>query len=320
MICATVGGKTVTKTVVSRDAECASLVQVMAELGRFDKAFDIYGTAVSVNNEIIYRATSDEKKLNQFVRERRLAEEYYTPVDCMRKLCKVPAGMDDEIGQALKYKMIKQMKNDYEVSGYFELMQPIFETPPNNNSYSVLNDFKEQIDGYFDDGQLQLFKQTVRMSYEAKVLTKNSYDDFIQWHNLVRNQMDDNPSSDGTVERTFYGFVYKDADKFKVIADANEMNICHRYYELFMKGYVMGPIINKTYCFNEFCQLTERRNQFKKWLLDNQNREYFDLLIKIKSLTGVIDEDRLSVILNKLECFPKTHIAINYYKNMWNLK
>ena len=60
----------------NRDMRCAADVGRMAELGRFDVQFDVYGSAVQEHDgKIYYRATSDEEKLYDYMQQKRLEEQ-----------------------------------------------------------------------------------------------------------------------------------------------------------------------------------------------------------------------------------------------------
>ena len=95
----------------NRDMRCAADVGRMAELGRFDVQFDVYGSAVQESEgKIYYWATSKEDKLYDCIQQKRLEEKYFTPIVCQSRRTKVPAGMKEQLLQETKYALLRQLR------------------------------------------------------------------------------------------------------------------------------------------------------------------------------------------------------------------
>jgi len=308
-------------TYENRDMRCAADVGRMAELGRFDVQFDVYGSAVQEQDgHIYYRATSDEEKLYQYMQQKRLTEAlYFTPITLFSKRSKVPAGMKEQLLQDTKYMLVKRMKKDYEISGYFELMHPFFQIEANDGALAALKAYQEQIDGHFDDGELQLFLGAAWIAYEAKVLTVAGYQRLRRWHDAVRRQMADDPIVADNLERTFYGFVYQKADGGRAcVLDAQRMTVVHQREAKLLQGCLPGPIMQKTYWFQQFDQLNTIRQNYREWLWNGQNDEYFQLLQAIKGSPGVVERSQLQQVKEKLTGSEMASQAVAYYQALWN--
>lgn len=304
---------------MQRDIQCRDSVEAMEKLGRFDKEFVAYGTAIQeADGRIFYYAASDEKKLQKLVQTERWRERYFTPVVSIAKRSVVPSGMEEDIVQAIKYSLLGKMRAAYETVDYFSLMQPFFAKAPNDNAYPLLSAYKAKIEGHFEDRELQLFSGAVKMAYEAKILTTRHFQEFIQWHQYMQRQMDDDPIVADNVERTLYGFVYYTEGGYKIAYDAQELCVIHQSIDKIMNGFLVGPIMQKTYWFQQFKQMQEIREQFCHWLWEGQNESYFNLLMKMKSAPGVIDEKALHTVKACLKDSKMAYDACQYYDYLWN--
>ena len=304
-----------------RDIKCASDVASMVALGKFEKEFIAYGTATKANDgQVYYYASGTEERLQRYVEEEKWKGNYFTPVVSTVKRSLVPSGLEDDIVQACKQVMLGEMKKQYESVDYFNVMQPFFATAANDNAYPVLLEYKERIEGYFEDRELQLFINAVKIAYEGKVLSETKYQELLAWHQYIRRQMEDDPIVAENLERTLYGFVYYEDGVQKVAYDAQELCIIHQHNEKMMKGLTVGPIMHKTYWFQQFKLMKEVRESFCDWLRAGQNETYFDLLNQIKSAAGVIDEEAFRLAGESLSSSQMAANAWHYYNYVWNKK
>ena len=302
-----------------RDIKCASDVASMVALGKFEKEFIAYGTATKANDgQVYYYASGNEERLQKYVEEEKWKGNYFTPVVSTVKRSLVPSGLEDDIVQACKQVMLGEMKKQYESVDYFNVMQPFFDTAANDNAYPVLLEYKERIEGYFEDRELQLFINAVKIAYEGKVLSETKYQELLAWHQYIRRQMEDDPIVAENLERTLYGFVYYEDGVQKVAYDAQELCIIHQHNEKLMKGLTVGPIMHKTYWFQQFKLMKEVRESFCDWLRAGQNETYFDLLNQIKSTAGVIDEEAFRLAGESLSSSQMASNAWHYYNYVWN--
>lgn len=304
---------------VIRDVQCADNVAEMVSLGRFDKEFIAYGTAVQEQDgKIYYYATSNEKKLQKLAEDARQQERYFTPIVSLTKRSAVPSGMEEAIMQVLKHYLLGEMRHAYEDVDYFALMQPFFAKSANDNAYPLLRSYQEQLEGHFEDGALQLFLGTIKIAHAAKVLTESHYQELLHWHQDIRQQMEDDPMVIDHIERTLYGFVYYEDQTYKVAYDAQEIFIIHQHHDKIMQGLSAGPILHKTYCFGQFKEIHDIRKQFCQWLLDDQNERYFHLLAQIKAVPGVIDKNAIAEVTARMTNSPLASAACLYYDRLWN--
>lgn len=307
------------REMLHRDAQCAADVGKMEEFGRFPTEFRVYGTAnQEKDGTIYYRATTDEEKLYEYIQRKKFEGIYFTPIVSCTRYEKVFAEMKEQVLYDTKYFLLKQMKQQYE-DLYFELMEPLFLVPPNDESVALLEQYAERIDGYFDDAQLQCFKGLLEIAYDAKILKRKTYLLFKTWHDQIRSQMADAPVTEDIYKRTFYGFKYKKQDGTeKIFADARRMTAVNKRETLLLNGCLAGSILEKTYCFPDLEQINSAKDQYRQWLSEIQNEQYFSLLEALKRQKGVISQQKIYDLGKKLEKYPEAYRGLCYYAVRWN--
>lgn len=304
----------------NRDMDVASAVAIMAAMGRFDTEFLIYGSAVQeADGKIYYYATANREKLSQLIREARREERYFMPIISHIERVKVPADMKDEWAAKSKLALIRRMKEQYDA--FIPMMQPFFQTKPNNRAAAILEDYQENIDGYFDSTLLQLFWSLVEMSYEAKILSRESYLRFRTWYDKVQHQMSDDPVLEDNITRVYYGFVYEDETGCrKTLVNAQYENIADKWRDKLMNGLLVAPIIKKQYAFKEFSEMPKARQSFSEWLLSVQSEKYMNIVRALRNMEGVIDHDDLQKMAETFAGYDDAVFASAYYRMIWNNK
>lgn len=304
----------------NRDMDVASAVAIMAVMGRFDTEFLIYGSAVQeADGKIYYYATTNREKLSQMIREARMEERYFMPIISQIERVKVPADMKDEWAAKSKLALIRRMKKQYDA--FIPMMQPFFQTKPNDRAAAVLRNYQERIDGYFDGTLLQLFWSLVEMSYEAKILSRESYLQFRTWYDKVQHQMSDDPVLEDNITRVYYGFIYEDGKGCrKTLVNAQYENIADKWRDKMMKGFLVAPIIKKQYAFKEFSEMPKARQAFSDWLLSVQSETFMNIVRELRNMEGDISHDDLQKVTEAFAEYDDAAFASAYYQTIWNSK
>lgn len=308
------------KYVGSRDMQASSAVAVMAQLGRFETEFLIYGTAVQENDhKIYYYATTNQEKLYQCIEKARFEERYFMPMIRYIKRLKVPADLEEVWLAKTKIELIQQMKHQYEF--FLPRMEPLFRREPTDQALGLLEQYQEAIDGYFDDTLLQLFEGLVNMSYEGKILSRQSFLNLKKWHDKIRHQMHDDPVCVDSITREFYGFVFVDKHgKRNTVFDAQKMNVVEMQQEKMIRGYLTGPIMKKQYAFKQFGDMPKIHQQYSDWLLSAQSESYFQMIAQLKKMPGVVLVEELDDIAAAVTETEYAAYSTAYYTAVLNKK
>jgi len=315
-----------------RDVQCAKDVGMMAKLRRFDQEITVYGTAEWLKDgSIRYLVSSKVESLYQYQMEKLPRGSYFTPVILYKKRTPAPAGMEEILNRATKYTLLGHIKRTYEQEGYFEKMQHFFQMPPNNNSYTILQNIQERIEGYYNERDLQWFWGLLQSALAAKILLEDSYIEFADWYLDVCRQMENNPIQSNKYNRTFYGFIYttdcfedvlgisRDNVKYDCFCDAKKAKVLEERGRKIIQGHIVGPIIEKTYYFQEFSDLKKIRQNYRTWLLSDLDK-LSKWLWDLKLVPGVIDKMALKEVRDRFISNREAKQAVQYYEVVWNKK
>lgn len=301
----------------NRDLKCAGDVSIMASLGRFDTEFLLYGSAVQEKaGHIYYYATTNQTRLYQRIKEARAEERYFMPMVYEKKRTAVPSGMKDALLSQYKLALIQRMKRVYDA--LLPQLQPFFQCPPNDNAYALLCAFQDEVDGYFDDAKLQLFRGLVEMSYEGKILSIAHYRAFCAWLEKVRMQMNDDPVTAGNITRVFYGFAYDDHGVLRHLSNAQEMALIEKRQALQLEGHLVAPIVKRQYAMSQSREIGAVRKSFNTWLQEIQDETFMQWVKILRAMDGVIDMQALDALAATVENQSEACLALDYYRAIWN--
>lgn len=303
----------------NRDLQCANEVAEMARLGKFDTEFLIFGSAIQeADGKIYYYATSNHSKLLEYIQQARYEARYFMPIVRYMRRVQVPADLRDEWMVRTKLALIREMKRQYEE--YLPMMQPFFQTMPSDDASTLLEAYRDRIDGYFDDTKLQLFWGLVKMGYDMKLLTRDSYCRFQTWHEKVRRQMSDDPIESDNITRVFYGFVCVDKDnRRQCVFDAQIVDVAQKWREKLMQGCLVAPIIKKQFAFKQFSEMPEVRRRYSAWLSSAESDAYLALVKSMRAMPSVIDERALQSVENAVQNRAYAAYATAYFQALWNV-
>ena len=304
----------------SRDMCCIAAVGDMAEMGRFDEEFHMYGCASLDGGKITYRVTPLAEQIYQFTSAGAVSGYYPTRVHSYSESLPVPVGMRTGIERSVKLKLARHIQTLYPAS-YFMLLQPFCEVSADNSSQPLLERLKEAVEGYFEEAICQLFEGTVQIAYAAKHLNRDSYRDFQHWLANVRRQMEDTPVIQSGMPRTFYGFCYQKGEgAIKTIVNAQAISVWEQRGNLERQGYLVGPILRQEQWFDETADISEGRMRFKQTVQSLENASYFDYLQTLQALPSVIDTGVFQHALEELTRTEMTTAIEDFYSYgyRWN--
>lgn len=301
-----------------RDDQCAESVGQMAKLRRFEQEFIAYGTVEwQPNGEVQYISTTKPEKIFQYKEEKQKKGSIFLPLQSLSNRSLMPAGMEEILPMAAKHALLSKMKKDCEATDCVEKLSPFFAQSPNDEAYLLLEQYRHQVDGYYDATKLEIFHGLVGMAYEAKILSLEKYLDFLKWESGVIHEMEDNPIHGNAFHRTMYGFAFFTGNRTDCFCDANREFLLQKYEEKRELGLLVGPILSKTYYFAQLNQMKEVRKSFSAEV-QNSAKEYVDLVKKIKSLPGVIEINKLQEIKKQFADNAYALRAVRFFETIWN--
>ena len=173
-----------------KDVSSAQMIKSMAELGCFEYEDTAYGCAYRKDGKVLYRMGGDWQRIHDFIENSRLAGILPTAVaEKTVRQAKI-TGSEEEAKLKLKLALGKELQAMYNAA-FFDILEELGQIPNCDSAGDILEEYKEAIDGFFDDGQLQLFEGLLNRAYLAKTLTTEHFDALRSWLAATRLQMAD---------------------------------------------------------------------------------------------------------------------------------
>lgn len=304
----------------SRDINCALDVDRMAKMGKFPVDFHVYGCAYEENGEILYRISSNEEKMYEFIQNSVYENRYPTAMDSLTHTQTVLSDQYEEIMEQVKYTLARTLRQHYQA--LFPVLRPFAALPANHAACAMLENMVESLEGCFDERALQLLEGAIDLAFAAKVLDQNSEQALMHWIKNQRLQMQDDPVAQDKFGRTFYGFGYESQDgALKYYCDAQKVNVYEKHQAFSMQGLVVLPIFHEDYWFGSRSQLSGIKKVFRQELAQYENKDYLTFVKTLRSLPGVVPQMEFDAAINTLEKENEQAAAtmLRYYRNRWNL-
>lgn len=306
---------------ILRDAQCAEDVGKMAELGYFEEEFVFFGCAYLENGHIKYHISGKEERICDFIEDCVLLNLYPTPVREILQRQLVPSGELESIKIKYKLQLAKMMQSDYPRI-YFDTLQRFSTVANSDDAYSLLLDIQEKLEGRFEEEELHIYEGLVQMAFEAKVLTRQSYDTIHLWLKKMRMQMEDDVIIKETFSRTLYGFVYEKAEgQLDYFFNAQKTAAMKQKMILEQNGFLVSPLFIRTYWLDALAKLAQAKQDYAQHMSEVFNKNYMNLVREIRNLPSVIEREEFLQALSSLETqgYLTAQTALKGYGYRWNV-
>ena len=244
-----------------RDIQCGMDVGRMAELGKFDKEFTVYGCAYWQNGEAYYPLSNKAESIYRFCEAGRLPNILTTAVMSYTVTTSVPSGTCDDIWQTVQWQLARKLAAEY-ADGYLELLSQLAAAAATDAAWPILQHVQQLLEGRFQRDQLTLFARLAEDCLAAKYLTTAAYQQLQQWLAFNWRQMEDDVLLKDSHGRTLHGFAYRQSGQIRYHYDAQYAVIYHKRQQLSAQGVLTTPICSHTYWFSAFSQFTAIKKQF----------------------------------------------------------
>lgn len=305
----------------NRDVACAAEVGRMAELGRFDSEFRMFGCAYMEAGKVYYRAGSNGLAMYRFADACRTRRIWPTSVIQHVRRSSVPAGMAENIAHHVKLELIDALASDYP-RFFFESLEQLGAALPTNDSLPFLEAMRQTIEGHFDAMELQLVEGTLARCYHGLLLDRYEKLRFHEWLAGVRRQMEDDPVPGAQLKRTFYGFCYERSGRIRAVFDAVEETVLQQHAEKSLEEHaIVAPVLQQTCWLQNFGEMGAARAAFKRLLMETENADYFTFLKQINQLPSAIDAVGFDTALADLEAQQAVAAVrdLRRYGRLWNV-
>ena len=307
--------------ITDHDEMCISQASKLLQIGYLEFETAGYATAYKKDNEIYYYVSDGETTMHKFLLKCHEANIYPTPVKYYCKRYDLLEDTEDDIRRKFRVETAFKLKEAYP-RVYFEALEKLTAHFNDNQAFYLLKEMSEQLDGCFDINQLNLFGSLLEMMLKGRLLNEPGYILLNEWLQNEYEKLAIEPIASGQYKRTFAGFAYeKPNGQIGYFLDAFAYMATEKQADFISRGYVVTPILQKSYYADAFQGLTESRAQFKAELEHYLGDNYIRLMKLIKSLDPCVDTALYREYYEKVkETGSKQALAaITYYGNMWNI-
>ena len=283
-----------------RDMQVAQDVGRMAELGRYDREFTCYGFMYWADQHRHYVISANDDRLYDQALALSGAGCWLTPVTSYSQLCHVPAGCEDDIAREVKITLARKLQTDYPIA-FAKQIDTLAEIASTDDAVPLLEKLRDDLDGHYDRDALALYATLVEFAWQSKTLTSASHQAFQKWLAQNAKDMADDIISKDIFERTFYGFAYESAGKYRYKINANRGALFIQKQQMMQQHIATTPIISKTFWYNYTYRLADARSAFEKYVKYQMENGFLKHLESIKKLPSAIPQTAYQQILSAIQ-------------------
>ncbi len=299
----------------------AEEVGIMAELGRFEKEFTMYGCAYFENGEVMYAVSENAVKIYDFMYDIANAEKMPTDIHMKTMRTLVPAGAESYVLFELRNTLLHKLYSLYDES-YFRRLYELQNVLRNNDSRELLKELAYQFDGVCNREQLQLFRGLVEKAYRRKVLETESYVELQQWITWTNQDLEMELEKTDLYEKTFYGFAYlKEGQPLKLYVDGYKNNMYKWMERKRAEGYEVSGMINKKYWYNNHYSVVQAKQDCERYFAKLFDAWYEDCEKQLCCFTSPISKQAALNVLQYFDEQGNTDLyrnAVRQYR-LWNI-
>ena len=253
-------------TVKDPNVLVAEKAGTMASMGYYEKEFTVYGCCFYKEGVRRYIVSSKAEKIIAFLEDEKNKRYFATPLEHWTTSVLVPSGTEESIVRTVKKTMARKLATQYP-EAYFRELQNQIGTQSVDSAEDVFEEWKDALDGMFDELQLQLFETALAHAYNKKVITELTCYKLQQWLSRVRLDMVDDVVKKSKYTQTWYGYSYMKPDgSYAYYANARKDSAYSYRQRQIEKGVTVTPIITKTYSLKQNLPILEAKKYFEKEL------------------------------------------------------
>lgn len=305
-----------------RDLTCINSVSHMAEYGKYEEEFLVYGCSCLENGKIMYRISPQYEEIAQYVRQAVQKGLYPSPIQSIMRRHTVLTGQHQQLLYETELELAKALQKNYS-RPFFDSLAQCININADDGAREIFDALRVQLNGIFSESALQIFEGLADMAYRAKHLTDDAWEEIQSWLRKVKTQMEHDVVAKKPFVRTFYGFCYIDSKgKYQYKANAQEDIVVDEQRKLKRQGLAVSPIFHKTYWYDYGVEPKVLREAFKQELVTYYDDVYWHHWKTIKALSPVVSADVYEAQLANIEVSgtKEEKEAFIEYGYDWNVK
>ncbi|MBO5139220.1 MAG: hypothetical protein J6A10_09080 [Peptococcaceae bacterium] len=284
-----------------RDLTCINSVSHMAEYGKYEEEFLVYGCSCLEGSKIVYRISPRYEEIAHYVCQAAQKNLYPSPIQSIMRRHTVLTGQHQQLLYETELELAKVLQKSYSRQ-FFDGLSQCISVRADDGARNFFDTLRVQLNGIFSESVLQIFEGLVDMAYRAKHLTDDTWKEIQSWLRKVKTQMEYDVVAKKPFVRTFYGFCYIDGKgKYQYKANAQKDIVVEELRKLKRQGLAVSPIFQKTYWYDYGVEPKVLREAFKQELIVYYDEVYWQHWQAIKALPSVVDLEMYADQMARIE-------------------
>ncbi len=284
-----------------RDLTCINSVSHMAEYGKYEEEFLVYGCSSLEGGKIVYRISPKYEEIRQYVHQAVQKGICPSPIQSIMRRHTVLTGQHQQLLYETELELAQQLKKNYGRI-FFDALEDCINIERDNTAHAIFDALRAQLNGIFSENALQIFEDFIDLAYCARHLTDDTWKENQAWLRKVKNQMEHDVVAKKPFVRTFYGICYIDnKGKYQYKANAQENIVVEEQRKLKRQNFAVSPVFRKTYWYDYGVEPKTIRESFKQELAAYYNDQYWQYWTAIRELPPAVSKEVYIEHLSKIE-------------------
>ena len=309
------------KMTMFRDLKVAMDFQKMAQNGFIDEEFTMYGCVYLKNGERRYLISDEELKVSEFVDNAWQQGYFPSPVETLKKICPVPAGEREKIGNKVKLDLARKLQEQYP-KAFLQEFTSKYKDGASGEGKTILYEYVRSVQNSFSREKVEMATQLVNFAYEAKVLEKESFHALCALLHKEKEKMLHDIIAKDILNRTFYTLMYEKNGRVCYVTNARKEWAIQKKGKLRKEETIVAPIFSATYWYNHQVNLDQVKQMHEKQCKELLNEPYFALVKKLYQAKSQISREELVQYSEQTEnqYGASCKEMVQFYSNKWLLQ
>lgn len=245
-----------------KDVASAQVVGKLADMDCFSKEYVTWGFGWLQDGRVRWRAGEDGNQVRRSYDELLYAGASLTPLvsRSVRAVLTKENRLDGLL--LLRLRLLGELQSMYG-SEYFDALRTLRDLPNDDAAYGAISEWRDEIDGYFEEDSLTLFDETVREVYLCGHLSTGHVKELLDWSMGSRLRGAAGAYETDQYSRTFLGCALTDdGETWQWLSNANEEVFWQQLEDRSKSGVWHTPVWRKTVWFHRMYELPAARRAF----------------------------------------------------------
>ena len=306
---------------VLRDIFCGQNVAELKQWGCMTEVVELWCVAYVEGTTVKYKVDSEKEKIFDFLEKCWLRNIYPTlPIYNSETIETMELEKSKEVLQQLKKKTAILAYKNFPPEKV-KILQNCATKVADNSALAVLQNYQDNLEGNYDDLQLQAFEGLLDRCHMANNIKEKDFFSIKMWLERKYNQIDKIEENKKSKVYKFYGFLFqKENNKRQCFIDAQKQIVREHWLDNIKEKVLLSPIV----CWKQYANGEEAVQMRKHFAADLQNvfnEDYMKQLNELAKLPSTIAKKSWENFFGEIEYENKAwEKTSELYKTLLNIK